>query len=375
MEHFSDYAEFEFLGDKLVARPKRQRPPVVGQVPTQTWETTPDRIGRVFNKTTEKIGFNATNLPQRPETLEEGNNPGEASSEQSNADPPAPTAPTVSQPSPSSGKKKRANPGDGNSPSKKVKANPAPKKPKANNATTTKKKNTKASTKKTKTAAAEKPPAPKKSRGKRSADTMISPAAQPLGAVATTNQSNMEPSTSTSLSTLDSRYKRLRTLPSTGTSSSSQNLQPVGGRSNFNVNTDTQNVSDMEASLGLLSLSFGQSLERSQTTVNSASEANLCLRIQKRTAPTTSFIPNSTTEDSLEDGAHTSLKKSKKMLPPTFKNKKQKQNQKQNTNGETSGWSDNINSNLFMDSEMTNVEEDTEMTDVEDDPVEMEWEL
>jgi hypothetical protein len=59
------------------------------------------------------------------------------------------------------------------------------------------------------------------------------------------------------------------------------------------------------------------------------------------------------------------------MLPPTFKNKKQKQN----TNGETSGWSDNINSNLFMDSEMTNVEEDTEMTDVEHDPVEMEWEL
>jgi hypothetical protein len=384
IEKFSDFAEFHFLGDTLVARPKRQRPPVIGRVATTTWATTEDRFGRIFNKTNEKIGFNATNMPERPnneeeEDEEEGDDGGQSNSlsnentstNQSNPTPvsaSAETTSTTSSSQASGSNKKRANSSTENAPSKKAKTNAAKKnqKPKA---APKKKKDTK---QKSKTPSAKKAPAPKKAAtgtGKRSADTMLSPTADTHEAVTTASsnpQSNMEPSTTITSSTPDSSSKRVRTLPSSlisnQTSLSAPKKQTKSIESSEKVdksfNNDTQNGTEMEASLGLFTLSFVSNAVLSRPT--EISESNTKKSSKNKRTSSTAF--NLETIRGLEGKESAPTKKSKVQHTETFK--KQKRNQ--NADGEGDGRDSDDDSRVALDSEMT---------DVEDDIVEMEWEL
>jgi hypothetical protein len=397
---FSDYAEFHFLGDRLVARPKRQRPPLRGKVTTATWKTTEDRFGRVFNKTTEKIGFNATNLPERPangneeevnedDDLGQLNEEGSSTNQSSSTNASSPISPTSgTQSSQGSGKKRSAN--TEGAPTKKAKTTTDPKKPKGG-AAGKKPKATKSKWKAAAAKKAKKAPAPKKApaskqddvsknapvskkdgtfTGKRSADTILSSSAEPHEAVAMASldaQSNMEPSTSIVSSTPDSSPKRARTRsvslvsPQTSTSGKIKNTKTTKTNkkstqpSEKDV-TSSNNHTDDNAEMDVIhTLSIMSAAAQSRLAQNGDSNTTQSSFNNKR-SHSTAFI-NSKTQDGLE-----SVPPKKKKAQRTSTSKKQNKN----ADKEGEGMDIADDSGLAMDSEMT---------DVEDEPVEMEWEV
>ena len=395
IKKFSEFAEFHFLGDKLVARPKRQRPPVVGKVTTKSWKTTDDRFGRVFNKTNEKIGFNATNLPERPEnddddedndendpgqlehespSTEERSSPNESSS--TNESSPI-TTPSGTQSSQASEKKRSPTSTTEGAPSKKAKTTADPKKTKGSAAA----KKPKATKSKPKVAAAKKAPAPKKApafkskkddasaskkggtvTGKRSVDTILSSAAEAQEEATMTSldtQSNMEPSTMVVSSTPDSSSKRARTRsvslvsPQTSTSgkikttkTNTKSTQPYE-KDVTSSNNHTNNSAELDI---IHTLSIMSDAAQSRLAEIGDSNTKQSSFNNKR-SHSTAFI-HSKAQDGLES-VPANKNKSQQHTP---KSKKQKANA--DKEGEGSG--------LVLDSEMT---------DVEDEPVEMEWEV
>ena len=402
IKKFSEFAEFHFLGDKLVARPKRQRPPVVGKVTTKSWKTTDDRFGRVFNKTNEKIGFNATNLPERPEnddddedndehdpgqlehespSTEERSSPNESSSR--NESSPIAT-PSGTQSSQASGKKRSPTSTTEGAPSKKAKTTADPKKTKGSPAA----KKPKATKSKPKVAAAKKAPATKKApaskakkddasknvsaskkdgtvTGKRSVDTILSSAAEAQEEATMTSldtQSNMEPSTMVVSSTPDSSSKRARTLsvslvsPQTSTSGKIKTTKTT----NTNTKTTQPSEKDVTSSNNHTNNSAELDMIHTLSIMSDAAQSRLAEIGDSNTKQSSFNNKRSHSTAFIHSKAQDGLKS-----VPANKNKSQQhtpKSKKQKTNADKEG----EGSGLVLDSEMT---------DVEDEPVEMEWEV